>query len=92
MEALAAVSLAASVIQFVTFTTKPTSTTKDFYTAADGTLAANAEAEGIAQSLTCMSDALTKSLESLGRNETLPAELASLRDIAQGSKIKSLLK
>lgn len=61
MEALAAVSLAGNILQFVDFSGKVISSSKQLYRSADGSLVENSDSEKITKDLKALSEVIQQS-------------------------------
>lgn len=71
MEALAAVSLAGNILQFVDFSGKVISSSKQLYRSADGSLVENSDSEKITKDL----KALSKVIQQSGSSDPVLGEL-----------------
>lgn len=81
LDALAALSLASSVIQFVDFTTKLISKGDKIYKSTEGVLDEHVELGAIAENLKRLSKGLVVSTEPLTRSEPLTPEEWALRKV-----------
>ena len=87
LEALAALSVASSVVQFVDFGTKLISKGKEFYQSADGVLTDHAEQAAISSRLAELSKRLSDSVSFLTTGKKLsPGEEALLEVVVECMK------
>lgn len=83
LEAVAAVGLATSVVQFVDFTIKLVSKGNQYYKSADGVLTENRELEAIANKFSTLSQNLAKSSEIFPPAKQASDEENALRNVAR---------
>ncbi|KAL9115632.1 MAG: hypothetical protein Q9187_007215 [Circinaria calcarea] len=83
LEALAAVGLATSIVQFTGFTTKLISKGNQYYKSADGVLTENRKLEAIANKFATLSQNLAKSSEIFSPAKQASYEENALQDVAR---------
>ena len=84
LEALAALSVASSVVQFVDFSVKIISKGNKYYRSTDGALVENTELVATVETFRRLNDGLTKSLRALGSQaRSLSNEEKALQSVAQ---------
>lgn len=83
LEAVAAVSLASAVVQFVHFTTKVASKSREYHTIADGAIKEHIQLGDYADSFARLGERLENSKASLPGRKDLSVEERALLDVAQ---------